>query len=76
MAARSDTPLAKAVDRRLYIMGMTREELARQMGISLSYLSTMVSGRYKPNIEMSENMAAILEMDGREIRELALKKAI
>ena len=76
MAARSDTPLAKAVDRKLYILGMTRAELAQHLRISNNYLSCMLVGRNRPTIDIANRMAAVLEMDGREIRELALKKAM
>lgn len=76
MAARSTTPLAKAVDRKLYIAGMTRADLASELKVSNNYLSYLLTGRTRPSIEVSNRMAEILEMDGREIRELVLKRAM
>lgn len=76
MAAKRITPLSKAVDKKLYILGMTRMDLATKLGISYSYLSLVLRGDYAPPIDFSENMAKHVEMNARDIRELILKKAM
>ncbi len=76
MAARRITPLSEAVDRKLYIIGMTRREFAMSLHIGYNYLSLLLTGYYTPTIEMTNKMAEILETNPRELRELVLAKAI
>lgn len=76
MPARRITPLSEAVDRKLYIIGITRGELANAVGVSYNYLSQILVGYYVPTIELTNRMSDVLEMQPRELRELVLKQAI
>ena len=76
MPAKRTTPLSEAVDRQLYIIGMTRADFAKGLNISYSYLSQILTGFYPPTIEIANKMAEILELNPRKLRELVLKKAI
>lgn len=76
MPAKRTTPLSEAVDRQLYILGYTRSDFAKELGICYSYLSQILTGFYPPPIDIANKMAEILEMKPRELRELVLKKAI
>jgi transcriptional regulator with XRE-family HTH domain len=76
MPARRNTPLSDAIDRQLYIIGMTRADFAKAIGVGYNYLSNILIGHYEPSIDLSNRMAGILEMNPREVRELVLKKAI
>lgn len=76
MAAKRITPLSKEVDKRLYLRGLTRMDLAKKTGIAYSYLSVILRGDCIPPIELTERMAEHIEMNARDIRELILKKAM
>lgn len=76
MPARRVTPLSEVVDRQLYIIGMTRADFAKAIGVSYNYMAQILIGFYEPTIELSNRMAETLEMNPRELRELVLKKAI
>ena len=76
MPAKRTTPLSEAVDKQLYIIGMRRSDMAKEIGISYSYLSQILTGFYPPTIEIANKMAEILELNPRKLRELVLKKAI
>lgn len=76
MAARSRVPLARAVDNQLYIIGMTRAELAERMEISGCYLSYLLNCRQRPSIEMTNRMAEIINMEASELRRLVLRAAV
>jgi len=76
MGARRSTPLSDAVDRKSYIVGLGRKDLAAKLGMSDSQLSLYLTGRCRPTIAITERLAEILEMDPRAVRELALKKAM
>lgn len=76
MSTKRITPLSKAVDRQLYIIGMTRMELARKLGITYNYICLILQGRNMLSIDIANRMAEIIEVNPRELRELALKKAI
>lgn len=76
MGKRCVTPLSEAVDRRLYIAGLTRTDLAQQLGIAYSHVCLIMQGRMLPTIDIANKMAEILEMNPRKLRELALKKVV
>ena len=76
MPAKRITPLSKVVDRQLYIIGMTRADFAKAVGITYNYVSLILNGYHQPTIEITNKMSEILEMNPRELRELVLKKAI
>jgi transcriptional regulator with XRE-family HTH domain len=70
------TPLSAEVDKRLYIKGITRNELATKIGISRSYISLVLTGEVLIPIPISTKIAEELDMDDCELRKLALKKAM
>ena len=72
MAAKRVTPLSEVVDKKLYIAGLTRSTFAQKLNVSYSYISAVFQGRMLPTVEMSKKMAALVGMDPREFRELAL----
>ena len=76
MAAKRVTPLSAVVDEKLYIMGNTRKDFAKKLGISYNYVTTILNGQYKPTIDITNRMAKILDMDSSKLRELALKKVV
>lgn len=72
MPGKIATPLAKTVDKRLYLKGMDRRQMARELGISYQYLSNMLSGRTIPTIGMSVKIAELIQISDDEVRRLAL----
>lgn len=76
MSKKRVTPLSAAVDKQCYIKGLTRQTLADELGISYNYVSLILRGYYRPNIEITNRMAKILGMNSSELRELALKKVV
>lgn len=74
MPGRRMTPLAKAVDNQLYLMGLSRYELADRLGISYQYLSNMLTGRALPTIQMSKELSKIVKLKDDEIRRLAVEQ--
>lgn len=76
MPGKRVTPLSEEIDRRIYIIGMTRADFAKRIGITYSYLGLILQGRSTPTIDISKRIAKALKMKASEVRELALKKAI
>ena len=68
------TPLSVAVDTRLYVMGITRNDFAIKLAIGYQHLSNILCGRTVPTIDMSNRMSDILEISSQEIRRLAAQR--
>jgi transcriptional regulator with XRE-family HTH domain len=73
MARNYRTALSEAVDKKLYIKGWTRSELADHMGVSYQYLNNILVGRAVPSIQASERMAEALDEEPRRLRQAALR---
>ena len=74
MARKRRTPLSEAVDRQLYIMGISRNDLADAMGVTYQYLSLILTGRVPLSISMSRRIGDQIGMKDEELRKLALKR--
>lgn len=74
MARKRRTPLSEAVDRQLYIMGISRNELADAMGVTYQYLCLILSGRTPLSIDMSKRIAKQIKMKDEELRRLAIQE--
>lgn len=70
---RTNHPVGKAVDKRLYIIGMTRKELAEKAGVGYIYLNGALGGRHRLPIGVSDKIADIIGMDACELRALYFK---
>jgi len=70
------TPLSVLIDKKLYLMGLSRNDLAIKMDIGYQHLSNILCGRYIPTIEMSKRMAEALDLDDYEIRRLAAMRKV
>jgi transcriptional regulator with XRE-family HTH domain len=61
------------VAKRLYLMGKTQQWLAEQCNVSEEYISQIINGKSRPSVKVTERIAAVFEMDVRELRELVLR---
>lgn len=73
MARKRVTPLSKAVDRKLYLLGMNRADLAASLGITYQYLSNILTGRTPLSISMSKRIGEPLQMRDEELRRLSIQ---
>ncbi len=73
MSAKKVTTLSKVVDRWLYLEGMKREELARKVGMTPSYLSGILTGKQRLSIAASNAISDATGIDGKTLRRLSLE---
>lgn len=65
--------LTLLVDKKLYINGKTREDIADDAGITYQYLNNILVSRSLPSIEVTEVIASHLGEDPKRLRKLVLK---
>ena len=73
MAEKSITKLSNEVDNRLYLIGMTRKELAKKMGIHHMYLCMILRGKNRLSIPQSRIVAECINVNERILRQLSLE---
>lgn len=73
MARTYRTMLSDLVDKRLYIKGWTRSDLAAHMGVCYQHLNNILVGRGVPSLKASERMAQAIGEDPQKLRQLALR---
>lgn len=73
MPKKNVTPLSAAIDGQLYLMGMSRRQLAGALGITTQHLSSLLSGSALPSLEMSKRIASLVPIGDKKIRRLAMQ---
>lgn len=65
--------LTLLVDKKLYINGKTREDIANDAGITYQHLNNVLVSRALPSIEVTEVIARHLGEEPKRLRKLLLK---
>jgi transcriptional regulator with XRE-family HTH domain len=59
--------LGKKIQRRRKELGLTQEQLAEKVGISLAYMGFIEQGRYAPSLEVLGRVAKALKIRMNEL---------
>jgi len=59
--------LGKKVQRKRKELGLTQEQLAEKVGISLAYMGFIEQGRYAPSLEVLDRIARALRVKMNEL---------
>ena len=54
--------LGKKIQRKRKALGLTQDELAEKVGISLTYMGFIEQGRYAPSLEVLNKIAKVLKV--------------
>lgn len=55
--------LGESLKRKRQDIGLTQEELAKNVGISRTYYADVEAGRYNPSLKVFKKLAKILDLD-------------
>lgn len=65
----------KKLKKAMFIKGFSLTDLAKEIGVGVSYLSQIVNGKKKPSPKLAKKIADALEVEVEDIFEFELKEA-
>jgi transcriptional regulator with XRE-family HTH domain len=63
--------LAALLKSRRGALGLTQQSLARKVGVRASHVALLENGQRRPSLALAARLAEAMELDGRELLELA-----